>query len=540
MRFSTTLIADFLSPLLRRPLVCLLLCWMAGIMLGTQLRGIPWETWGVVAGILLLCWGILPAEEHFSRPLALGFAALCLAAGMTTWRYAPLTAADSRFLPAGVNTLAGYALETPTVTAFGWHTFFHLVARKDDGRWSPVEGDVYLSGRATPPHPGLYYELLGNVHPVDDAGNPFGFSWRDYLLEHDLNYHLSCQKLIPRTFSAPTSALGAARAYCSARLRATMPGAYGPLHAQILEALILGVHGSPLPEQISDGFKFAGIVHLVIVSGNQVTLLGLFFIFPLYLLPMGRARTSYPRLRGWLLGCSLPALFFYVALADTGPSMMRALLMALLLILSLFFALSPLARQRSFRPDRLTLLAAAGLVMLIGQPIWLYNAGWQITFAAVFGLITIMPIFLRLWERWSIWIKLPLATTVAAQLATFPVLAWYIGFITLLAPLTNLLASPVILLLLPLGLLTLIFSIIAPPLAMGINYLNLPLIKWLLATCALAERFPALRIQWYTHSHWLVLAYVLVLAIGLRHLLKWLEQRTIGWEVPEGREPLMW
>jgi len=319
-----------------------------------------------------------------------------------------------------------------------------------------------------------------------------------------------------------------------------MPGAYAPLHAQILEALILGVHGSPLPEQISNGFKNAGIVHLVIVSGNQVTLLGLLFIFPLYFLPMGRARTSYPHLRAWLLVASLPTLFLYVALADTGPSMVRALLMALLLILSLFCALSPLAWRRSFRPDPLTLLAVAALVMLISAPNWLYNAGWQITFAAVCGLITIMPIFMRLWERWSIWLKLPIATTVAAQLATLPVLSWYIGYVTLLAPLTNLMAAPVILLLLPLGLLTLMLSIVAPPLAMALNYLNLPLIKWLLATCALAEGFPALRIQWYVHSHFMVLAYLLVLLVVLRLLAIRLDKRIAEWQVPAGREPSMW
>ena len=532
-------ITDALAPLLRRPLACLFLLWIAGIILARALE-IPWGAWGLVAGVMLLCWLALPAAAPAARQIALGLAALCLAAGMTAWRFAPLTPADGRFLAEGAVSVAGYPLESPTMTTFGWHTFFHLVARKQDGRWVPLDGDVYLAGRAQPPRPGLYYELLGHVLPAEEPGNPFGFSWRDYLLEHDLTYHMSCQRLTVRAPHAPTPLFGAARTYCSARLSATMAGTYGPLHAQILEALILGVHGSPLPEQISDGFKHAGIVHLVIVSGNQVTLLGLFFIFPLYVLPMGRARTSYPRLRGWLLAASLPALFFYVALADTGPSMTRALLMALLLILSLFCALSPLARRRSYRPDRLTLLAAAGLAMLIVQPAWLYNAGWQITFAAVFGLISIMPIFMRLWERWPLWVKLPLATTAAAQLATLPVLTWYIGYVTLLAPLTNLMASPVILLLLPLGLLTLLFAVIAPPLAVALNYLNLPLIKWLLATCALAESFPALRIQWYVHSHGLVLLYLLALAISLRSLSNWLDRRAVTWEVPAGNEPAMW
>jgi hypothetical protein len=101
-------------------------------MLATRVN-ISWGYWGLVGGILLLCWGVLPAGVAWARAAALGLASLCLAAGLTAWRFAPLTPEDMRYLPAGMITLAGYPLETPTVTDFGWHLLFHVVARQ--ARW---------------------------------------------------------------------------------------------------------------------------------------------------------------------------------------------------------------------------------------------------------------------------------------------------------------------------------------------------------------------------------------------------------------------
>ena len=291
--------------------------------------------------------------------------------------------------------------------------------------------------------------------------------------------------------SAPISRWPSARAYCSRALRAILPQVY----AQLLEAIILGINGSPMPEQLIELFRKAGAIHLVIASGSQVALLGGLLLAPLALLPFGRVRTSYPRPRVVLLCCSLPLLGVYVALADRGPSMDRALLMVLLVALSVFLALSPLAARRSFRPDRLTLLAAAGLVILIVNPAMLFNPGMQLTFAALVGLITLTPVLMRLCHGIPLVFSLPPAMTVGAQCMTAPVLAWHFGAIPLYAPLTNLFSVPLVGLLLPLGLLTLLCAAIYPTGAMALGDLLRAV-----AGCAVAhQRMDAGAAGWSAH-----------------------------------------
>lgn len=533
-------LTSLLSPLLRRPLCCLVLLWAGGIPLAGHLA-MPVGAWCIATGILLLGWWCAAAMSSRQLPqLALACAVVCCSAGVAAWRLAPLQPGDPAYLAPGGVVVVGYPLAAVSETDYGWHTTFRLTARRTGARWQTARGTLYLTGSGSAPRPGRYYTVVGRVLPADDAGNPFGFSWQTYLAERGLSYRLRALALhaLPRT--APTASLSALRAQCSARLAASMPSTYSQLHAQLLESLILGVYGSPLPDAVVEQFRRAGTIHLMVVSGSQVALLGGLFLLPLTVLPFGHARTSYPRLRRVLLVCSLLALGLYVMLADHGPSVNRALFMVLLTALSLLLALSPLGRQRSFRPDGLTLLAVAGLLILLCQPTQLYSPGFQLSFAAVFGLCTITPVLMRCWPRWPRFLALPLAATLGAQCMTYPILAWHFGAIPLLAPLTNLIAVPLVGLLLPLGVLTLGLAFVSPTLACGLNYLNLILLKGLLLTNALASRCPFAEVHWYTRSPWAVLLYLALLAIVIMHLSSWIHRKQHGWNVSAGRAPRMW
>ncbi|HEX2950474.1 MAG TPA: ComEC/Rec2 family competence protein, partial [Armatimonadota bacterium] len=340
--------------------------------------------------------------------------------------------------------------------------------------------------------------------------------------------------------TAPSPPLSAVRAQCFTALSRCMPGVYSSLNAQLLTSLVLGVYGTPLPDQLVEQFRQAGIIHLMVVSGSQIALFGGLFLIPFVFIPFGRARTSYPRTRLILLLISLPLLLIYVAIADRGPSVDRALFMVMLAALALCCALSPLGARRSFHPDGITLLAAAALVMLIGNPAIMFNPGMQLSFAAVFGLWSITPVLLRCWHRWPRWIALTLSATLGAQLMTYPVLAWHFGTIPLLAPLTNVFAVPIVGLLLPLGILALLLSMVAPPLAIAVNWLNLPLLRMLLFVSTLGGTNNWGQLLCYVRSPFAIVLYYMALGMSTLMLSHWLDSRVQGWDVPAGREPRMW
>lgn len=184
--------------------------------------------------------------------------------------------------------------------------------------------------------------------------------------------------------------------------------------------------------QTTDDFRRAGLSHLLAVSGQNVALLALLAMPVLAALGMP-LRTRLV----WLLGL----IAVYVPLAGAGPSIQRAGIMG---------ALSVLATLAGRRTSRLYALAIAAVVLLAIEPRIAADVGWQLSFAAVLGiLIFAAPLRAALGDRAGIrgW-RRPLiegaAMTIAATIATAPLIAFHFEAISTLTLLANLLALPAI------------------------------------------------------------------------------------------------
>lgn len=535
-----SLVTDILHSCARRPLLCVALCWLAGVLLQTQIP-FSFTVWALLGGAFLLVWGCaLLLRAHYPALIAFGGVILFIAAGVAAWQSAPPMPADVRYLPQGGVMITGYTRSPATMQAAGWSTIFRLQQRRVGDSWIPAQGDIWLSGNDVPPLPGHQYQLLGQVLPAQDAGGPYAFDGQQFLTMRGCSYRMRLAEAKPLPAPAPAPLLGDLRQRCGLSLARVMTGEYPQLYAHLLEGIVLGVYGSPIPDQFTESFRRAGILHVMVVSGSQVALLAGLFLFPLLWLPFGRVRTSYPRLRYWLLLCSLPVLAVYILLADSGPSVDRAVWMVLFTVAAIWLALSRLGEYRSYHPDGLTLLAAALLVALMQRPAALFSPGLQLSFAAVFGLITVTPVIMRLLHRLPMLLQLPIAATLGAQLMTYPVQIWHFGVVTVLAPLTNIIAVPLVSIILPLGLLVMSVALVAPGLALPGCQLLAPLLHGLVYLSAAAARCPWATMSHPTHSLWEILLYLLLLSLLVRAISHWLDRNQQGWQVPAGREPKMW
>jgi len=525
--------------MLRRPVLCAALCLIAGIILGAHLP-LPWQSWSLTGIILLAAWWYVNARDVRVAAVIIALTFSCLGAARYTWQSPSPPPGDPRFLPAGGVAVVGYPLSPPLETENGWHTTFHLIAYSNNSRWQRAAGDIYLLGTGTPPTLSRYYRVLGRIMPADEPGNPFGFSWHTYLREHDLTYSISAYTLSAMPGQAPASRVHAIRAFLAERLTATMPTRYGGVYAQLLNGLLLGIHGTTLPPQFTEQFRQAGTIHLMVVSGSQVALLAMFLLFPLWFAPRGQVGSTYPRLRMVLLLLSLPVLGLYLLLADRGASVDRALLMVLLTMLAVFLGFSPLARRRSFRPDGLTLLAVAALVVLLINPFLLFSPGMQLSFAAVLGLMVIAPPISRLLYRPLGHVALLPASTIGAQLATAPILAWHFGSIPVLGLATNLIAIPIVAVLVPLGLVSLLCALCLPVVAVALNHVNVVLLQALLSVSAGAAEVPWAEWRWVVRSPWPICAYLLAVTAAVYFVSRCADSFGREWSIPAGREPRMW
>ena len=190
---------------------------------------------------------------------------------------------------------------------------------------------------------------------------------------------------------------------------------------------------SLLPEEDYVAMQETGLAHIFAVSGLHcaflVTLLSL-------LIPPVRRRT--------LCAVAIPALLFYMLLTGLSPSVVRACVM------QIFLLLAPLFRRGS---DPLTSLAAALLVILLGNPFAAASVSLQLSFSATLGMVLLSPWLYKLLTGWYrgknrpfravlCFVAANLSATLSAVVFTAPLTAWYFRIFVLVAPLSSLLAVP--------------------------------------------------------------------------------------------------
>lgn len=197
--------------------------------------------------------------------------------------------------------------------------------------------------------------------------------------------------------------------------------------AQLLTAMVFGEGGlaRPLPRRLRDDFRAAGLSHVLVASGTQVTFIAGALIFGLQALGVRR---------GWLVLGVLPGLLAYALLAGTAPSIWRATAGGVLVAFAL-------ASGREV--DGLSLWGAALGALLLLDPALAWSLSLQLTFAATWGLMCLAPLIARLLSRVADGYLAQLAAlSLGAQWATLPISLFHFGTFSIVGLGANFLAVP--------------------------------------------------------------------------------------------------
>ncbi|MFC4639031.1 DNA internalization-related competence protein ComEC/Rec2 [Deinococcus hohokamensis] len=247
---------------------------------------------------------------------------------------------------------------------------------------------------------------------------------------------------------APTRVLAGARVRRSTPeggprgwFRRGLVAGLSPREGALMQAIELGDRSAIGRETFGDGleiqtaFARAGLAHLMALSGQNVALLTGMLLGVLGLL---RLR---PAVRYGLCAAFLPVYLF--GLVGPSPSITRAVVMGLSVLLAL-----ALGRGK---PDPLGVIALAAVACLLPFPLWLTDLGFGLSFLAVLALTQSAALAARLPARWPQALRLAVAATLLAELGTLPLIASTFGQVPLVGLPANLLAGPVMALLVPLG-----------------------------------------------------------------------------------------
>jgi competence protein ComEC len=192
----------------------------------------------------------------------------------------------------------------------------------------------------------------------------------------------------------------------------------------LARALVLGDVGG-MPETWKRGLRVTGLYHLLSVSGVHVAIVA-GVIWRLGLLLPGAPRA----LR---LLATLGAIVLYLLLVGPQPALIRSAVMGALAILALLAERPPAAANA---------LGWAIALLVLDRPEVVGEPSFQLTAAATLGILTIAPALARRWTALPHWLRLPLAASVGAELATMPWLLPRFHAFAPLAALWNLAAVP--------------------------------------------------------------------------------------------------
>lgn len=164
------------------------------------------------------------------------------------------------------------------------------------------------------------------------------------------------------------------RTRISARIRAVLPGESGA----VADALITGSRQA-LSDEVTEAMRGSGFAHLLAISGLHLGIVtGLvFFVLRGLLALIPRIALNYP-IKKWAAAAAIPVAAFYLLMSGSGIPTTRAFIMVSLVMCAIMLDRNPIS---------LRLVAVAAVLILLLTPEALLSASFQMSFAAVTGLV---------------------------------------------------------------------------------------------------------------------------------------------------------
>jgi competence protein ComEC len=299
---------------------------------------------------------------------------------------------------------------------------------------------------------GMCIALKGKITRPSDVRNPGEFSARQYYEANGISWMMYVRGFdnvvvldssggwwFMRDIVVP------ARNYVIGFIDRTIGGDEG----EFLKGILIGERSGISPST-KESFRNSGVAHVLAVSGAHVAVVAVFLFFLVQVLRLPKA------IRIALISIGL---LFYMLLTGSNPPVVRATIMALVILFGGLFQ-----EKRNIYNS----LGVAALIILAIDARQLFDVGFQLSFVAVFSIVYLYPrinsCFDLLpertwWHRAFIWTLRICAVSTAAIVGTLPLTAIYFGRVSLIGVASNIIVMPAVGLSVTIGLISLITSV---------------------------------------------------------------------------------
>ncbi len=413
-----------------RHLVLIAIAYIAGIVLGRLwIAEVVYFYWLTMLSLLTLAMLYLTRLAAFYRVSLLFLVAL---AGAISVYYSIVPAADNIIQYTGVPLyIEGTVAEEPFIDQD--YCTYQLKVEMIETR----EGRQNKNGRLLVKifgNEGFYYRygdklrIRSEIIAPKGLRNPGGFDYSFFLRSQGIDalaypYALQVERLGTGKTGGLTGSAINIRQQMIAFIGTTLPKP----SSDLLSAILFG-RREQLPEMVEENFRKAGAGHLMAVSGLHVGLVASMIIGLFRLL---RFKGHFPLILAVLF------VIAYAYLTGMRPSALRAAVMISMVMGAVFFE-----REN----DIPTAVAVAALVTLFINPLLLFTAGFQLSYAATLALIYLYRPLDHVLKALLLppVIRTPFALILAAQIGVLPLSVYYFHYLPAGALLFNLLFLPLI------------------------------------------------------------------------------------------------
>ncbi len=403
-------------------LIAVITGFFAGVLIYSYL---PWGL-ALVAFFLLLALTLV-CVYYLSPPdkrelVVIVCVVFCLGLGLGAGRYVWIDRADSLTVPTMATPWQGVIVSEPDVRE---NNVKYVLEDNEHTR-------VLLTARTSPTYAyGDELLLSGKIERVTNFATTDGseFDYVAYLARDEI-YYASIYPSI-KVIANGEGAWLKARLFSLKNLFIDNVARLIPApESSLANGLVVGAKES-MGKDLLNQFRVAGLIHIVVLSGYNISIIAL-FTMRLFGLVLSK-RTS--------IVAGVITIILFAILVGGGATVIRASIMAILGLLAVVSGRTS---------DIIRALIFAGLVMIFINPkLLVFDLGFQLSFLATLGLIYLEPIF----KPYFTWLPervggLPFreiaSATLGAQLTVFPLILYTFGNFSLYAFPVNLLVLPLV------------------------------------------------------------------------------------------------
>ncbi|MEG9327907.1 ComEC/Rec2 family competence protein [Salinimicrobium catena] len=287
--------------------------------------------------------------------------------------------------------------------------------------------------------------IASELKKIPSPLNPHQFDYSRFMGIRGIERQLNLQNASFRQLNSQEGLLSEADLMRQNISRDLQANGFKKEELSIIQALLLGQKQDISPETYNN-YAAAGAIHILAVSGLHVGIL---------LLILNRIFSPFDRSKkGKVVKAFLIILLLwgFAVLAGLSPSVVRAVTM---------FSFLSIGMQLKRRSSSVNSLFLSLMLLVLIHPQWIFEVGFQLSYAAVLSILLIQPLLYSLWKPQNRLLKYLwqlLSTTIAAQAGVLPLSLFYFHQFPGLFFLSNLLILPFLGLILGTGILVIILA----------------------------------------------------------------------------------